>query len=102
MEIIFSIISIGCIAGVYGLLSAYDGKALSEWTHAVSINTVISTIVTVLKLGLMGVLSESIAQLKWSWFYRRDRKLKDMVLFDHASRAGIGGALKMVVSIAPW
>jgi hypothetical protein len=47
------------------------------------------------------VTAEVVSQLKWTWFQKRTRPLKDMVTFDEASR-GPWGSIKILVQFKGW
>jgi Protein of unknown function (DUF3176) len=50
-----------------------------------TINTLISVYIVILKAALLLVAAEGLSQLKWTWF-GVSRPLMDLVSFDDASR----------------
>ncbi|PGG96231.1 hypothetical protein AJ79_09667 [Helicocarpus griseus UAMH5409] len=78
------------------LLHTYDGR---DWPYAVTLNTVISILVTMMKAALVVPLAEGISQLKWSWFNKPSR-LYDLALLDAASRGPLGAG-KVIFQFAP-
>jgi hypothetical protein len=85
-----SIIALICIAV---MLSLYDKKTLSSWSHVISLNTVLSTLGTIMKGFLMIPVCSCLGQLKWLWFSRNAQALHDFQLFDQASRGPWGSTL---------
>jgi hypothetical protein len=97
LEIVATVLSIGCMASVIGILAHTNGKPLNDWTFYFSINSVISTLTTIGKSCMMVAVAESISQLKWQRF-EKTRHLTDMQLFDAASR-GPAGATNLIWSM---
>ena len=98
---------LSCVAAVASLvafailLRIYDGSALNAWEHGITINSIISILVTMMKASVVVPLAEGLSQLKWVWFEEKERSLKDLVIFDEASR-GVLGASKLVLFVKPW
>jgi hypothetical protein len=89
------------MAAVIVVLWVYDDKPLSEWTHRVSLNAVISVLALVSKACLLAVTTSCIGQLKWTRFTDHKRPLIQLELFDAASR-GLRGSLRMIFTPALW
>lgn len=100
-EILSCIVAIAALVAFAVILRVYNGSSLSEWPHVITINSIISILVTLIKAMVVVPLAEGLSQLKWSWFEERERSLEDLVTFDEASR-GIWGASKLVLFIKPW
>ena len=92
------LLSAFALAGMVGLLIYYNGKQQPSWKH-LSINTVVSWISTFAKAGAVLSLSSSIGQLKWIQQAEKYRSLKDLALFDSASRGELG-ALRLLFSVS--
>jgi hypothetical protein len=57
-----SIAALICIAIVLGI---YDEKPLSSWSHTISLNTVLSTLGTIMTGFMMIPIGSCLSQLKW-------------------------------------
>lgn len=71
------------------VLRCYDGHPMPDWPYGITLNALISVLSTVMKATMTFVLTESLAQLKWSWFNAGNR-LSDLALLDAASRGAMG------------
>lgn len=94
------LLALGALVGIFVVLKRFDGRALKDWPYSITINTLLSVLVTVIKAAIVVPLAEGISQLKWTWYKKRDHALGDVALYDVASR-GIFGALKFVLSKNP-
>jgi hypothetical protein len=99
-EISAVIIAFASLASVIGDLKAYPHTiAVSDIGHGITLNGLIATLSTIVRIALLVIISSGLSQCKWIWFsskgkvwrrsYRR-RKLKDTEMFDDASRGAIG------------
>ncbi|KAG8163810.1 hypothetical protein KVR01_005728 [Diaporthe batatas] len=88
------VVSLLLLAAIVSLLYHFDGEEQPEWPYWINLNTVVATLSTILRAQLLLVAAEAISQYKWSWF-RRPRRLIDMVRFDEASR-GLMGSLNFL------
>jgi len=68
------------------VLAGMNEENLSTWTHQITINTVMAILSQIGSTLLMIPLAEAISQLKWLWFYRQSKLLRDFDDFDRASR----------------
>ena len=91
---------IGCFGGIIGLLISLDGGPVPDWGAGFTVNAVLSIIVTVMKGAIGIVIAECLSQLKWSWF-KRSRRLIDLVIWDEASR-GAWGARRLLMTARTW
>ncbi|KAF7538577.1 hypothetical protein G7054_g2798 [Neopestalotiopsis clavispora] len=94
-EILNTILMIGSLCGMIGVLYRNQNKPLPDLPFSISINTVVSILSTVLKASAGLILAEGISDLKWKWF-RVNRSLHDLAVFDKASR-GPWGCLRLLV-----
>jgi hypothetical protein len=109
LETISLFVSFGALAGLVGLLKAYDNRPLPQWSTSgtfqvrdrftrnyslsVTLNSVLSLIATVFKICLGFPVAASLGQLKWDWF-ADGHKLADFQLFDSAR--GVLGSLTLL------
>lgn len=98
-EIIGSIISIAFLVGIIVVLFKYDGQPMPDWPYGITLNALVSVLSTVMKASMAFVLTECLAQLKWSWFHSGN-KLSDLALLDAASR-GVAGAFFVLFRFLP-
>lgn len=115
-EILSLVISAGALIATIVLLSNLDKKPQPSWTTGgrycaevglpgsgdtvcralgISLNSVVAWLGTIARVGLLVPLSNSLGQLKWSWFSGEDRSLADFEAFDLASR-GVNGSIKLI------
>lgn len=93
-------VAVFCFAAVVGTLLGLQNRQVPDWPSGISVNAILSVIVTVMK-GAMGVcIAECLSQIKWSWF-KQERKLIDLVIIDEASR-GIWGAGRLLLTLRAW
>jgi hypothetical protein len=96
LELIAIVISIGSLLAIIAILRREDGRPLSSWTLAVSLNAVIATLGTLSRTTLAFALSACIGQQKWNWLAKRADCLMAWVRFDEASR-GPWGATRLFI-----
>ena len=89
LEILGCLTSIGFLVAIIVVLRCYDGHPMPDWPYGITLNALISVLSTVMKATMTFVLTESLAQLKWSWFNAGNR-LSDLALLDAASRGAMG------------
>ena len=81
-----------CFASLVAIIATvqpHQGKPLPQCPPKISVNTMISIYVVVLKGTIMLVVTEGLGQLKWIWL-QNDRPLEDLVHYDHATRGPLG------------
>ncbi|KAK8920784.1 hypothetical protein VCV18_008087 [Metarhizium anisopliae] len=71
---------------VFALLQ-FDGKAQPKWPLGLSLNTLIAFLSTICRCIMIHPIAEGLLQLKWNWFAGKGRPLRDIRLFDKASRS---------------
>jgi hypothetical protein len=96
-EIITLAIGLASVAAIIGVIARYNGRALPEWPHDITLNALIALLATVANAAMSVTLSSGISQAKWVRFGRGPRPLVEMDGFDEASRGG-WGAVKLLVS----
>ncbi|KAF2101109.1 hypothetical protein NA57DRAFT_36112 [Rhizodiscina lignyota] len=65
-------------------------------TMEVTLNSIISVLSGIAKAALLLPTAEALGQLKWSWFWRDSKKVRDFETFDAASR-GPWGSLMLLI-----
>lgn len=94
------LLAVATFGGIVALLLSVQNKPVPKWPSELSVNAILSVLVTVMK-GAMGVtIAESLSQLKWKWF-SRERNLKDLETLDEASR-GVWGAGTLLLTFRGW
>lgn len=68
-------------------LKQFDGKAQPKWPLGLSLNTLIAFLSTICRSIMVQPIAEGLLQLKWNWFAGKRRPLRDIRLFDKASRS---------------
>ena len=97
-EILSLFLAILALISIVVVLDHFDGRPLSDWSLTVSLNVVIAFLVMICHVSLLVPLTEGLSQLKWNWFARGERPLRDFEIFEGVSRAGGGpvGSLKFL------
>ncbi|KAH7395883.1 hypothetical protein BKA64DRAFT_577223 [Cadophora sp. MPI-SDFR-AT-0126] len=91
---VFGLVSLGAIAAT---LAPFQNRPLPQLPYEISLNSLISLYVIMLKTAMFVILCSGLGQLKWTWF-SRTRPLQDLERFDEASR-GAWGAAKLIFSL---
>lgn len=68
-------------------LKQFDGKAQPKWPLGLSLKTLIAFLSTICRSIMVQPIAEGLLQLKWNWFAGKRRPLRDIRLFDKASRS---------------
>lgn len=95
-EIFAVIISLGALLAIIFVLRREDGRPLTAWTLAVTLNTVIAALGTLARSTLAFALSACVGQQKWNWLHIREDQLVAWERFDEASR-GPWGATRLFI-----
>ncbi|KAK0636826.1 hypothetical protein B0T17DRAFT_626773 [Bombardia bombarda] len=80
------------------ILSKIDNTPSASWTLPIQPNSVISVLTTVGKTAMLGPVASCLSQLKWRHFQLRQQPLRDLQVFDEASR-GPWGALLFLTNL---
>ena len=75
------------------LLGQYDDQQLPNWPLGLTLNTVAALLATICRSAMVIPIAEGISQLKWNWFVAGQRPIRDLYLFDQASRGPWGSLL---------
>ena len=89
------LLSTCCVGAIIVILLEYDNKPLPTWNYGLTINGVISILAVVAKASMILPIAEAISQLKWHWYWGRQRPIMDFQVFDAASR-GPWGCVQML------
>jgi hypothetical protein len=100
-EILWLILSVVSLIALAIFLDHYDGQPLPRLPSEITLNTILAIMSTICRASFVEPAMQSIAQLKWIWYKRRPRPLRDFEIFDKASR-GPGGSLQLVFSTKAW
>ncbi|KAI1173341.1 hypothetical protein F4777DRAFT_589898 [Nemania sp. FL0916] len=87
-----------CISSIIAVViftANSNGMHLSDWESEMSPNTIISALATLAKTFIQPVLAEGINQAKWLYWWKIQRPLSNLSIYDDASR-GPWGSLKFL------
>jgi hypothetical protein len=89
--------SLVCVIAVITLLAAYQEKPLSSWHFVYNItpNTLVALLSTLSRTALIVPVASCISQLKWIHLVNSPRSLRELQVFDDASR-GPWGSLELI------
>ncbi|OTB06455.1 hypothetical protein M426DRAFT_20909 [Hypoxylon sp. CI-4A] len=90
------ILSCSALITLIVLLIYVDGRPLSQWNGAISLNTVISGLGAISRASLGFSISSCLGQIKWNWFKKRPDNLITFDRIDDASR-GAWGSFWLIV-----
>jgi hypothetical protein len=99
LELISWTISAVCMAAIIAVLIYLQNKPLPKWPLSrigLTLNAYIAILSKIAGAGLILPVSESLGQLKWSWFQKDSKKLWDFEIFDNASRGPWGSFLLLI------
>ena len=82
------------VAAVITTLYPHQDLPLPQLPYNVSINTLISVFMAIMKTAMLVIVTEGLSQLKWGWFRKR-RPLQHLARYDAASR-GPWASLKLL------
>ncbi|KAJ5588442.1 hypothetical protein N7537_011120 [Penicillium hordei] len=98
-EILNCLVAVAFLVAIILVLYKFDGKPVPDWPYGITLNALVSVLSTAMKAAMMCIATESLSQLKWSWF-NQGNKLSDLALLDAASR-GPAGALIALFYFVP-
>lgn len=93
-ETLAIIFSAACLGALAVLLALTDNQTIFNY-HGVTLNTIVSILVTGSKVAALMVLGEALSQWKWILFTDERRPLIDFERIDLASR-GPAGSLQLL------
>lgn len=102
------VVTVASLVALIVGLREMDGEEERTWGF-LTLNTVVAILTTIMSSSLMAVVSGSMSQSLWNWFaesptgdkLNRQRSLKDLELFDNASRGPFGG-LRLIWRLRGW
>lgn len=92
-----SIFSLGCFAAIVGVLARNDTRSLASWNFVfgITLNTLVAVLSTLSRTALLVPVASCISQLKWIHLVAAPRPLREVQVFDDASR-GPWGSLELI------
>ncbi|KAF4556796.1 Hypothetical protein D9617_1g086780 [Elsinoe fawcettii] len=101
-----TLLSLGCLVTIIVLLARADSAPVSSWSSKTfTLNSLIATLSTLMRVSLMVPIAAAIGQQKWLWLQptlnHRQRQLEDIEVVDAASR-GPWGSLVMLLTHFNW
>ena len=96
-EVASAVFSLLCVVAIIIILKVYQERPLSDWhfVHNITLNTVVALLSTLSRTALIVSVASCLSQLKWIHLVRSPRPLREMQIFDDASR-GPWGSLELV------
>ena len=95
-EILAVLLSFGNFSALVIVLIVYDGRAVSALPKRISLNAIVSILGTISRTSLMFSITATPCQYKWLLFSGRTRQLKDLQLYDDASRGPLGSSALLI------
>lgn len=96
MQVSATILNFACLAANVSILKSIDGRPLyinHIFSIPISPNTLISIFSTFSSACMLFAVGDCLGQLKWTFFQQRPHRLKDLQIFDDASRGPAGSAI---------
>jgi hypothetical protein len=90
LEYLSLAISLASLVAIFTVLFLFHNEPYSKWQSEIGINAVLSIIATVLKGTPLLATASALGQLKWMWYHDTSRPLRDLQIFDSASRGPFG------------
>lgn len=90
-------LSIGCMIAIVVIVKQFEGGEIPRLLFGVTLNTIVAVLATAARSTVSFVVSASIGQLKWCWFTKSGKRLRDVEVLDNASRGPLG-AISMLSS----
>ena len=95
-EILAVLLSLGTFSALVIVLIVYDRRAVSALPTRISLNAIVSVLGTISRTLLMFSVTATLCQFKWLLFSGRTRRLKDLQLYDDASRGPLGSSVLLI------
>ena len=89
-ESLSGLFSVFCLTAIVVVLSLYKDRPLHDWQYPISVNTFVSVFATLAKSSILTPVAACISQLQWDYVAQRPHSLRDLQIFDDASRGPIG------------
>ena len=91
VEILWSLVGVGCVIAIVVVLAQFDGKQPPEWQFGITLNTFLAFLASLAKAALLHPVTEGVGQLRWTWYSRNARPVGDLEVFDSATRGTFSG-----------
>lgn len=88
-ELACCVLFLAAFCAIVATLLPFEHRELPQWKYGLSLNSVVSIYVVILRASMLLVASQCLSQLKWLWF-RDEHKLLDIASYDDASRGPLG------------
>ena len=96
IEFVCAILSLICLLATLWILRWQHNRPLPEWEYGITLNAVVSALVTLAKSLMAATVATCLGQLKWTQFYQQSgAPLAELENVDQASR-GAWGSLKLL------
>ncbi|KAI9148362.1 hypothetical protein HJFPF1_12193 [Paramyrothecium foliicola] len=92
-EILWLVLTLGLFTTLVIVLAEFNDKPMPNWPLGLTLNTLVAVLATLCRTTITVPVAEAISQLKWNWFVAKQRSLKDLHLFDQASRGPWGSII---------
>ncbi|KAH8651117.1 hypothetical protein BX600DRAFT_528180 [Xylariales sp. PMI_506] len=89
-EIVSVLVGFGCLSALVVILLPMHNQPLLHWTFPITINAVVAIFITASKVAAMFSVGTCLSQSKWDHFTDSSKKLRDLDLFEGASRGPFG------------
>lgn len=90
-------VATAALVAIYAVLHESHNRLKPDFSHGITLNTIISLLIEVFTLGVGVVLAAVAGQIKWNWFWTRPRRLDDFRIFDNVLGSPLG-AVKMLAT----
>ncbi|KAH7316913.1 hypothetical protein B0I35DRAFT_512755 [Stachybotrys elegans] len=97
-EVLWCLTSVLLFIALITILHQYDGRSIPQWPLGLTLNTLVAAFATLCRAASVVPVTEGISQLKWNYFVGQQRPLRDLYLFDQASR-GPWGSVHLLGSL---
>ena len=99
-EILAVLLSLSSFSALVIVLLVYDGRAVPQLR--ISLNAIVSILGTISKTSMMFSITATLSQFKWLLFSGKSRQLKDLQLYDDASRGPLGSSALLLSMKGRW
>lgn len=89
------LLAIGLFVALTVVLDTCNDNRLPQWPLGLTLNTVVALLATLCRSIIVLPVADAISQFKWNWFATGHRPIKDLYIFDQASR-GPWGSLRLL------
>ncbi|RAQ99693.1 hypothetical protein DDE82_007996 [Stemphylium lycopersici] len=96
-EITAAVFSLTCLVAIIIVLRTHQEKSLASWhfVYDITLNTLVALLSTLSRTALIVPVASCISQLKWIHLVSSPRPLRELQIFDDASR-GPWGSLELI------